>query len=103
VTWGDAKYLAAQRWLAPDARYAADQAGAGGAPPLDLAAPPSHEELYDLATDPGERRDQLAATPERSREGRERLAGSLGAARAPREAPVVPPEELERLRALGYH
>jgi len=103
VTWGDAKYLAAQRWLAPEARYAADQAGASGAPPLDPAAPPSHEELYDLATDPGETRDQLAAAPERGREGRERLAASLGAAPAPRQAPVVPPEELERLRALGYH
>ncbi|HET9480620.1 MAG TPA: hypothetical protein VFP98_02600, partial [Candidatus Polarisedimenticolia bacterium] len=65
-------------------------------------------ELYDLAADPGETRDLLG--PESSREARaifERLSRSLkGAVPAwnhpGRSSRPLDPEELERLRSLGY-
>lgn len=60
-------------------------------------------ELYDLARDPGERTNQLAAAPERA----SALAAQLAAwfrqhGAAPRAPAAVSPEERERLRALGY-
>jgi arylsulfatase A-like enzyme len=62
-------------------------------------------ELYDLQRDPGERHDLAAERPELS----QRLAGTLMAFRARREAtrspPSAPPlseEDREALRALGY-
>ena len=59
--------------------------------------------LFDLASDPGERRDVSASEPAIVRH----LSAALAAAEAPREAPppaqvVLSPEERERLRALGY-
>jgi len=61
------------------------------------------DSLFDLASDPGERRDVSASEPAIVRH----LSAALAAAEAPREAPppaqvVLSPEERERLRALGY-
>ena len=65
------------------------------------------QELFDLADDPGERRERLAAEPQVAsalsgvlREWRERMeevTTELGA-----EEPAYTPEEIEMLRALGY-
>jgi hypothetical protein len=66
------------------------------------------EELYDLATDPGETRDLLAARPDVADRMRERLlaaqlawaAESTGTAAAPAES--LDAARLEALRSLGY-
>jgi arylsulfatase A-like enzyme len=67
---------------------------------LDEAS--GQRELYDLAKDPGERRDLAAQDPERVR----RLEAALHELRrseAPSTRLQLPPELLERLRALGYY
>jgi choline-sulfatase len=59
-------------------------------------------ELYDLAADPGETRNLLAADPTRAKAMRERLAGYDGGEQAPARPIGVDASELERLIALGY-
>ena len=71
VLLGDWKYLAAPRWLEPTQRPGADEAGRGDAP--NLWGPPLREEVFDLASDPGERHNALA---EHARV-RDELAGVL--------------------------
>jgi arylsulfatase A-like enzyme len=58
--------------------------------------------LYDLRADPGETRDVAATTPDVLASLRAHLESILAeeAGRSP-DAPLSP-EELERLRALGY-
>jgi arylsulfatase A-like enzyme len=61
--------------------------------------------LFDLAADPGERRDLAPARPQRSaalRDELRRLTGAVPAAPAPTVARELPPEVRERLRSLGY-
>jgi arylsulfatase A-like enzyme len=64
-------------------------------------------ELYHLAEDPGEERDLYDAEPERARNMQsdlDALVAELEAAsaRPPQTAPPLPPEDRERLEALGY-
>ncbi len=104
------KYVGAQQWLVPAARPAAarvenDLRGAG-APGVDPCGPIVHEELYDLAADPGEHHDVAAATPEVLSRLRAALARTLAACRLsrPRSAGAAGPndDDRRRLRALGY-
>lgn len=57
-------------------------------------------ELYDLAADPGETHNRIAAEPERAR----RMNAALDAALAQEttSAQAADPETVERLRSLGY-
>ena len=59
-------------------------------------------ELFDLAADPGERRDLSGTNPEIVRELRHVLAGSGGGRSLDPADLHVPPELAARLRALGY-
>jgi arylsulfatase A-like enzyme len=65
------KYLAAPHWLEPAQRPGADEGGREDAP--DLWGPPQREEVFDLASDPGEHHNALA---EHARV-RDELAGVL--------------------------
>ncbi|MDX1648988.1 MAG: hypothetical protein R3263_03960, partial [Myxococcota bacterium] len=70
--------------------------------PLKLILEAHGPELYDLAADPHERRDLADARPQDvARLAREIAALGSAAARTGGTAPLSP-EELERLRALGY-
>jgi arylsulfatase A-like enzyme len=64
------------------------------------------EELYDLASDPGETRNLAALRPERTRELRERLDRRLAELGHVALPPVEPGDDdaatLERLKELGY-
>jgi len=60
-------------------------------------------ELYDLSSDPGERRNRVDEQPERAASLTRELHGWLDATPAGRlEMPAVSPEDEERLRSLGY-
>jgi len=59
-------------------------------------------QLYDLETDPAERRDLSASNPDLVRDLRARLDAHVATRRETRDAPDFTPEEVERLRALGY-
>ena len=106
------KYIAAQKWLPPAARPSAarvenDLRKHGGDRSVDRCGPTVHDELYDLATDPREQRDVLAATPGPLELLRAQLAPVLAACRAwsapSGESGTGPSEaDLKRLRALGY-
>lgn len=107
VLWDGWKYVAAQQWLPVTERTALIGAGrAPRAPAVDPWGPIVHETLHHVAEDPFETRDRLAEEPERAHALRLRLEAVIGA-RLPfsdaGHAPEVPPEEAERLRALGYH
>jgi arylsulfatase A-like enzyme len=64
---------------------------------------PPADQLYDLRADPGERSNLASERPELAREFREILAGLGG---GPDGARVLPdrldPEQIDRLRSLGY-
>lgn len=61
-------------------------------------------ELYDLARDPGERRNVIASGSSKQKELRDWLAktGALHAAAAAAPAADLDPEQLEKLASLGY-
>jgi arylsulfatase A-like enzyme len=65
---------------------------------------PGRRELFDLAADPEEREDRSGAEAARVRELEARLDAWLAAhgRSDPPPATTVSPEDLERLRALGY-
>jgi arylsulfatase A-like enzyme len=73
---------------------------------IETVVDPARTELYDLAADPGERRDLAASRPAEVA----RLSAALAAWRAERRlvphgagpAVELAPEEVEKLRALGY-
>jgi hypothetical protein len=104
VLLDDWKYLATWRRVDPAERGRR----AGAAPADEPWGTPVREELFDLAADPGETRNVVAAEP-RVRDG---LAGVLEKFRgsgpnygfAAREAsgPTLSDREAARLRALGY-
>ncbi|MEE9606257.1 MAG: sulfatase [Myxococcota bacterium] len=99
---GDWKYVSALRWHAPELRHAAQQRAPAA---LDLRAEPVREELYHLGLDPGETENRIGDAPRVHRELRALLdafvaSSALDAALPP--APAPPPEDAERLRALGY-
>jgi arylsulfatase A-like enzyme len=113
VVQGDWKYVAAYRWLPPEARPAAAAAeealrarrtGPAAAPWRGVV----REELYQLAEDPAETRNVLERFPEQAAA----LRGRLDAYRARCQRDGLAPErssaaeasaaERERLRALGY-
>ncbi len=107
----DWKYIAAQRWLPPTQRPAAirieEQLHAEGQSPVsDIWGPVIHEELYRLSDDPRERRDRSVlepATIARFRtmmDGYRRRCAAGPASGRPVEQPT--PEDLERLKTLGY-
>jgi hypothetical protein len=59
--------------------------------------------LFDLETDPGERRDLAAERGALVREHRKRIATLVRELAAPRhEADAATREDLRRLRAIGY-
>jgi arylsulfatase A-like enzyme len=66
---------------------------------LDHAASP---ELYDLAADPGERRDLHDPADASEAAMRKRLAAAVGGARRAAEPATIDPANRDRLRALGY-
>jgi Flp pilus assembly protein TadD len=70
----------------------------GGIKLIDLPMP----EMYDLAADPGERRNLYAQQRERARPLEARLDRVTSAAAAPAARPAVDPDAEARLRALGY-
>ena len=59
-------------------------------------------ELYDLARDPGERKNRFTEEPARAAALADRVQGFRLAHPRPGSAPAVSPEDRERLRALGY-
>jgi arylsulfatase A-like enzyme len=68
-----------------------------------VIGPGEGRELFDLARDPREREDRAAAQPERAAEMEERIRAWLREHGRPDVQPEqVSPEDLERLRALGY-
>jgi arylsulfatase A-like enzyme len=62
----------------------------------------SRFELYDLAADPGERRNVVAAAPREAASLPARLARWVGSAPALPAPPRVGEEEARKLRSLGY-
>lgn len=103
------KYLAAWKWLPPSARPSAARVEdevrrVGGDKTVDVfRGPIVHEELYDLARDPHEAHDTLAAAPDVRRALRARLeAYVVGSGAGGSRAPELSPEDRARLRALGY-
>jgi arylsulfatase A-like enzyme len=60
-------------------------------------------QLFDVARDPRERRDRAAEEPERAAELERRIAAWRAEHTREETAPdAISPEDLERLRALGY-
>ncbi len=121
VIAGNFKYLAALRWLSPAQRSTAatkakELRARGSADHIDVWQEAVHEELYDLAHDPGEKHNILepsaAAKPTNSNYSAlvKRLAkykrSCLAAPSHANEAPPSPepltPHEEEQLRSLGY-
>jgi arylsulfatase len=108
VLEGDWKYIATQRELEPAQRPRALERRRR--PPPTLYGPPIREELYRLSDDPGETRNRVLSDPDvrrRLSDALERLGASGPnfdfAPASAEEAPAVSDEEIERLRALGYH
>jgi arylsulfatase len=116
---GDWKYIAAQKWLTPSERAAkaveevkiyrreVEQLPDAG---IDFWGPVVHEELYNLAVDAKEQNNVIDTSEHQSlllkdiMTDYEELCQRLG---APPSEPTIPdeqlpPEELERLRDLGY-
>ena len=106
VLLDDWKYLATWRALDPSERSGAHDRPAATA--IDLWGTPVREELYDLGSDPGERREVGAAEAHE----REALASALATFRStgpnygfaddPPAERAVSETDAERLRALGY-
>jgi arylsulfatase A-like enzyme len=101
------KYLAVHRWAAPERRGRPS----GKREPLQLDDAPIREELYDLSRDPLEQQDRSADSPPQLGSLRRVLQEYVestnldyGTRRATgrKAAAEIPPETLERLRALGY-
>lgn len=71
---------------------------------LVVSLPAEREELYDIAADPSERRNLLPGQepPGALRESARKLAAEVEAVLKERRAPELSPEQLEKLRALGY-
>jgi arylsulfatase A-like enzyme len=69
---------------------------------LHYAHPGGALELYDVANDPGERRNLAASAPERSEALRTLLAPHLRAGGGDAATTQPTKEETEQLRALGY-
>jgi len=110
VLRGDWKYVATWRRLDPSERGSAREGPPDSEP--DIWGPPVREELFHLASDPGEHRNLIAANPRVRRElfdalARFRDAGpnhafAPGTAAGERGELELPPEDAERLEALGY-
>lgn len=60
------------------------------------------DELYDLATDPGERTDRRREAPEQARELAAQLEDWRRAHARETQAPAISPEDRRALEALGY-
>jgi arylsulfatase A-like enzyme len=110
VLQGDWKYVATWRQLDPSKRATVRERPRDREP--DLWGAPVREELFYLGADPGERRNRLAAHPGVRRRLFEVLArfrdtgpnygfapGTVPGAGGDLE---LPPEDVERLEALGY-
>jgi arylsulfatase A-like enzyme len=71
-----------------------------------VGLPEAEEELFDLAADPGEKKNLVAEQPERAKALRERLRGFEAKARVHErefaDSVKVSPEKAEELKALGY-
>lgn len=102
------KYIAVQKWIAPEERFIPfsdqqRQIEESQETPVDLWGDLVREELYDLLSDPGEKQN-LLASPGSTAHG---LRDVLRAYRA-RCTQTIPspqhlsPEDLDRLKALGY-
>ncbi|MBI3782377.1 MAG: sulfatase [Deltaproteobacteria bacterium] len=97
------KYLAAQRWLAPDERTAAVQdQDSRAAEAIAPNAPLVREELYDLDSDPGEHHDLAPQSPPILETMRKQLASWAAAVASTTPPPTINAADRERLRALGY-
>ncbi len=101
------KYLAVHRWAPPERRGQP----AGMREPLQLENAPIREELYDLSRDPLEQQDRSADSPQQLASLRSVLREYVDSANLDygtrrstgrKAAAEIPPETLERLRALGY-
>lgn len=103
------RYLVAsgRRYCEPGDRVFGDMRAVVSHPFKLVWSPTQPSELYDLASDPGERRDLARVRPDVvAALGRELVRHRQPAAGPPAFAPVTPPtfsnEVLDRLRALGY-
>jgi arylsulfatase A-like enzyme/Flp pilus assembly protein TadD len=59
-------------------------------------------ELFDLKADPEERKNLFSTSPERAAELKQKLENILLGSQAPASGGAARPEDLERLRSLGY-
>ncbi|MCC6766679.1 MAG: sulfatase [Deltaproteobacteria bacterium] len=103
------KYVAAQKWLPPEARPDAarveNELRDSGAPRVDPCGVVVHEELYALDADPREQRDRAGDDVAVMARLRAALVPTLAACRGSRTSGAAggPSEEdRRRLRALGY-
>lgn len=111
-------YLSAPKWLDSEAaartssrlRELRDGYASGKIPPPDPWAPPEHEALYHLDTDPGAQRNILEENPAALARLREMLEEYRRACppakplalKAKEQGVALSPEQEEQLRAIGY-
>ncbi len=111
---GEWKYIQARRWLTPQQRSLVAQSERkhelrAQETEFDTWSPVVHEELYNLATDPGESENLVASEPQRLTTMREALrlfeqrarstaAGQQGAA----DEQPMDQDQLDAIKAIGY-